>query len=66
MINRMILIFEIVNFLFLDGDVPRSPSYDVLYIILSLFVLQDCVLMLVTDFNTRNLLLTAKFFKTRL
>ena len=62
----MILIFEIVNFLFLDGDVPRSPSYDVLYIILSLFVLQDCVLMLVTDFNTRNLLLTAKFFKTRL
>ena len=49
MINGMILIFEIVNFPFLDGDVPGSPSYDVLYIFLSLFVLQDCVLMLVTS-----------------
>ena len=35
--------FEIVNFPFLDGDVPRSPSYDVY-----LFVLQKYVLMLVT------------------
>ena len=25
--NRMILIFEIVYFPFLGGDVPRSPSY---------------------------------------
>ena len=40
--------FEIVNFPFLDGDVPRSPSYGV-YIFLSLFVLQECVLMLMTS-----------------
>ena len=36
--------FEIVNFPFFDGDVPRSPSY--VYIFLSLFVLLECVLML--------------------
>ena len=29
MINKMILIFKIINFLFLDGDVSRSPSYGV-------------------------------------
>ena len=29
MINVTTLIFEIVNFLFLDGDVPRSTSYGV-------------------------------------
>ena len=29
MINGTTLIFEIVNFPFLDGDVPRSPSYGV-------------------------------------
>ena len=39
--------FEIVNFPFLDGDVPRSPSYGVY--ILSLFVLLECVLMLMTS-----------------
>ena len=38
--------FEIVNFPILDGDVPRSPSYGV---ILSLFVLLECVLMLITS-----------------
>ena len=37
--------FEIVNFPFLDGDVPRSPSYGV-YIIRILFVLRECVLIL--------------------
>ena len=47
--------FEIVTFQFLDGDVPRSPSY----IFLSLFVLQECVY----DFNNRNLFLTAKLLK---
>ena len=31
---------EIVNFPFLDGDVPRSPC--------SLFVLQECVVMLMS------------------
>ena len=40
--------FEIVNFPFLDGDVPRSASYGI-YIFLSLFVLQECVLMLMTS-----------------
>ena len=42
--------FETVNFPFLDLDVPSSPSYDV-YIsqILSLFVLLECVLMLMTS-----------------
>ena len=38
--------FEIVNFPFLDGDVPRSPSYG---IFLSIFVLLECVLMLRTS-----------------
>ena len=37
--------FEIVNFPFLDGVVPRSPSK----VFLSLFVLQECVLMLMTS-----------------
>ena len=40
--------FEIVNFPFLNGDVPRSPSYGV-YIFLSLFVLLECTLMLMTS-----------------
>ena len=37
--------FEIVNVPYLDGDVPRSPSYGVY----SLFVLLECVLMLRTS-----------------
>ena len=42
--------FEIVNFPFRDGDVPRSPSYSIyIYIFLSLFVLLECVLMLMTS-----------------
>ena len=40
--------FEIVNFQFLDGDVPRSPFYGV-YIYLSLLVLLECVLMLMAS-----------------
>ena len=40
--------FEIVNCPFLDGDVPRTPSYGV-YIFLSLFLLLECVLMLMTS-----------------
>ena len=40
--------FEIVNFPFLDGDVPSSPSYGK-YIFLSLLVLLECVLMLMTS-----------------
>ena len=39
--------FEMVNFLFLDGDVPRSPSYGVYFS--QLIRLQNCVLMLMTS-----------------
>ena len=39
--------FEIVNFPFLDGDVPRSPSYAVY--ISQLIRLLECVLMLMTS-----------------
>ena len=39
--------FEIVNFPFLDGDVPRPLP--MVYIFLSLFVLLECVLMLMTS-----------------
>ena len=49
--------FEIVNFPFLDGDVPRPASYGV-YI--SQLIRFDRVSSHVTDFNTRNKLLTAK------
>ena len=41
--------FEIVNFPFLDGDVPCPPPLPMVYIFLSLFVLQQCVLMLMTS-----------------
>ena len=49
--------FEIVNFPFLDGDVPRSPSYGV-YI--SQLIRFARVRSNVDDFNNRNLFLTAK------
>ena len=52
--------FEIVNFPFLDGDVPRSPSYGV-YI--SQLVRFARVCSNVEDFNNRNLFLTAKLLK---
>ena len=39
--------FEIVNFPFLDGDVPLLLP--MVYIFLSLFVLLECVLMLMTS-----------------
>ena len=38
--------FDIVNFPFLDGDVPRSTSYGVYY--LNLFGLLECPVMLIT------------------
>ena len=47
--------FEIVNFPFLDGDVPRSPSYGV-YI--SQLIRFARVCSYVDDFNNRNLFLT--------
>ena len=43
--KRYDLNFEIINFLFFDGDVPCSPSY----IFLSLFTLQECFLMVMTS-----------------
>ena len=52
--------FEIVNFPFLDGDVPRSSSYGV-YI--SQLIRFARVCSNVYDFNNRNLFLTAKLLK---
>ena len=52
--------FEIVDFPFLDGDVPRSPSYGV-YI--SQLIRFARVCSNVDDFNNRNLFLTAKLLK---
>ena len=49
--------FDIVNFPFLDGDVPRRPSYGV-YI--SQLIRFARVCSHVDDFNTRNKCLTAK------
>ena len=51
---------EIVNFPFLDGDVPRSPSYGV-YISQRIRFTRVC--SNVDDFNSRNLILTAKLLK---
>ena len=52
--------FEIVNFPFLDGDVPRSPSYGV-YI--SQLIRFAKVCSNVDDFNNSNLFLTANLLK---
>ena len=52
--------FEIVNFPFLDGDVPRSTSY-VDYI--SQVIRFARASSYVTDFNIRNKLLTQKLLK---
>ena len=52
--------FDIVNFPFLDGDVPRRPSYGV-YI--SQLIKFARVCSHVDDLNTRNKCLTAKLLK---
>ena len=52
--------FDIKNFLFLDGDVPRSPSYGV-YI--SQLIRFARVSRRVDDLNTRNKVLTAKILR---
>ena len=52
--------FDIVNFPFLDGDVPRSTSYGV-YI--SQLIRFARVSNHVDDFNTRNKVLTAKLLR---
>ena len=55
--------FDIVNFPFLDGDVPRSTSYGV-YI--SQLISFARVSNHVDDFKTRNKVLTAKNFQTKM
>ena len=52
--------FEIVNFPFLDGDIPRSPSYGV-YI--SQLICFASVNPNVDETNNRNLFLTGKLLK---
>ena len=52
--------FEIVNFPFLDGDVPRSTSYGVYISQLIRFARESSI---VDDFNTHNKLLTQKLLK---
>ena len=52
--------FEIVNFPFLDGDVPRSPSYGV-YISQHNGFARVC--SNIDDFNNRPLFLTAKLLR---
>ena len=52
--------FEIVNFPFLDGDVPRSTSYGVYISQLIRFARASSI---VADFNTRNKLITQKLLK---
>ena len=52
--------FDIVNFPFLDGDVPRSTSYGV-YICLLIRIARASSNL--SDFNCRNKALTAKHFR---
>ena len=52
--------FEIVNFPFLDGDVPHSTTFGV-YI--SQLIRFARAYSYITDFNTRNTLLTQKLLK---
>ena len=52
--------FEIVNFPFLDADVPRSTPYGVYITQLIRFARASSYII---DFNTRNKLLTQKLFK---
>ena len=54
--------FDIVNFHFLDGDVPRRPSYGV-YMYISQLIRFARVRSQVDDFNIRNKCLTAKLLK---
>ena len=49
--------FEIVNFPFIDGDVPHSTSYEVYISQLIRFARASSY---ITDFNTQNKLLTQK------
>ena len=59
-VSSKIYDFDIVNFPFLDGDIPRATSYGV-YI--SQLIRFARVSSHVADFNTRNQILTAKLLK---
>ena len=52
--------FKIVNFTFLDGNVPSSPSYGVF---VSRIICFARVCSNVDDFNNRNIFLTVKLLK---
>ena len=52
--------FDIINFPFLDGDVPRHPSFGVYKFQLIRFARASWH---VNDFNNRNKFLTAKLLK---
>ena len=52
--------FDIINFPFLDGDIPRATSYGVYISQLIRFARMSSH---VADFNTRYQILTAKIFK---
>ena len=52
--------FDIVNFPFLDGDVPQRPTYGVYISQLNRFAR---AFSHVTDFNNRNKFLTTKLLK---
>ena len=52
--------YDIVNFPFLDGDIPHSTSYGV-YV--SQLIRFARVSSHVDDFNTRNKVLTVKFLE---
>ena len=52
--------FDIINFPFLDGDVPRRPSYGVYIPQLIHFARASSH---IADFNNRNKFLTAKLLK---
>ena len=58
--KRDVIDFDIMNFPFLDGDVPRSISYGV-YI--SQLIRFARVSSPVDDFNTRNMVLTVKLLR---
>ena len=60
--NAMDLILTFLIFRFLDGDVPRSPSYCV-YIWLNLFGLLEYPYSHLTDFNAHNKTSTAKLLQ---
>ena len=55
--------FDIVNFPFLDGDNPRSTSYEVYISQLILFARVSRVSSNLADFNARNKSLTAKLLQ---